>query len=404
MAELVTQGMLTITDETDAPRISCIIVPSTPAQQVFFSDGNSYRPNWAVTPLLLSPAVTVNGTAISDLTKDSRFSNFSWKLLTDTAGDYVDALTLDGFSKSGDDLKIAKNMTDDAAWHIIFRCKYTDTNQSLLTLNIEASISISKIENGGGVAFADIEATNGTEIKNGTPEALVIRGVLIKGGVVDTNFTASDIANRMAWYEMDPEATGDSNFSVEAGWKKITNNIIYFTDRDSGLPAGYCQLTVPPSAIVNLNVFLFVAKDINGNIYRRTITLTDSDDPYYIFMETPFGTAIKNSQGTLTIKAHIYQAGEELDAAGTKYTYKWYKRDVSTGNEVKWLNDDTGAEEGYERTGQTLTIKGGANIDGKLTVHCRVYTKATASIMSRSIFGHTYSLVLEYDPKTTKKK
>ena len=160
MAELVTQGMLTITDETDAPRISCIIVPSTPAQQVFFSDGDSYRPNWAVTPLLLSPAVTVNGAAISDLTKDSRFSNFSWKLLTDTAGDYVDALTLDGFSKSGDDLKIAKNMVDDAAWHIIFRCKYTDTNQSLLTLNIEASISISKIENGGGVAFADIEATN----------------------------------------------------------------------------------------------------------------------------------------------------------------------------------------------------------------------------------------------------
>ena len=203
---------------------------------------------------------------------------------------------------------------------------------------------------------------------------------------------------------MDPEATGDSNFGVEVGWKKITNNIIYFTDRDSGLPAGYCQLTVPPSAIVNLNVFLFVVKDSNGNIYRRTITLTDSDDPYYVFMETPFGTAIKNSQGTLTVKAHVYQAGEELDAAGTKYTYKWYKRDISTGNEVKWLNDDTGAEEGYERTGQTLTIKGGMNIDGKLTVHCRVYTKATASIMSRSIFGHTYSLVLEYDPKTTKKK
>lgn len=404
MADLVTQGMITITDETDAPRISCLLVPSTPAQQVFSSDGDSYRPNWEVSPLLISPAVTVNGTAISDLTKDSRFSNFSWKLLTDTASDYVNATSITGIETSGDDLKISKNMTDDAGWFIIFRCKFTDTNQSLLTLDIEASITLSKVESGGGVAFADIEATNGTEIKNGVPDALVIRGVLIKGGSVDTNFTESDIANRMAWYEMDPEATGDSNFGVEIGWKKITNNIVYFTDADSGIPAGYCQLTVPPSAIVNINVFLFVVKDTNGNIYRRTITLTDSDDPFYVFMETPFGTAIKNSQGTLTVKAHVYQAGEELDATGTKYTYKWYKRDISTGNETQWLNDDTGAEEGYERTGQTLTIKGGMNIDGKLTVHCRVYTKTTASISARAIGGHTYSLVLEYDPKTLKKR
>ena len=98
MANLVTQGMITITDVTDAPRVACVISSSAPSTQVYNTDGDTYRPNWsASTPLLLTPVITVNGQAIT-IAGNSKISNVNWQLLTDSAASYVNVSTITGMT------------------------------------------------------------------------------------------------------------------------------------------------------------------------------------------------------------------------------------------------------------------------------------------------------------------
>lgn len=61
-------------------------------------------------------------------------------------------------------------------------------------------------------------------------------------------------------------------------------------------------------------------------------------------VESTAGNTFKNSSGSTSLKARLYRKGEELDTAGTGYTYKWSKRDKNgvldanfggTGNQYK---------------------------------------------------------------------
>ena len=124
MANLITQGMITITDITDAPRIACVISSSAPSTQVYNEDGDAYRPNWSsTTPLLLTPVITVNGQAI-EISGNSKVTNINWELLTDSASGYVKANTITGMSVTTDSkCKITVNMVDDSAWTFRFSCK-----------------------------------------------------------------------------------------------------------------------------------------------------------------------------------------------------------------------------------------------------------------------------------------
>lgn len=407
MANLLTQGMITITDVTDAPRIACVISSSAPSTQVYNTDGDTYRPNWsASTPLLLTPVITVNGKAIT-IKDNSKISNLNWEILTDSASSYANITTITGMSITANkEAQITVNMVNDTAWTFRFSCKYTDTDGSGLTIDVEAIIGFNKTKDGGGVSYVDITPLDGTMIKNGVPEVLRLQGCLYKGTGIFTDYGAastSAIATKMAWFKMESDTsvgTGNSDFGVGEGWAQISNNIEYWLDSSSTLPAGVTVLTVPPAEIVNISVIMLAIND-GTNIYKRTISLTDYDDPYSVFIETVGGDKIKNGQGQIKATAYVYQGGENKDIDGTAYDYVWTKRKPSDNSLLNWYNDSTGAVQtspsATTRKGREVTITG-KNVDGKGIFVCSVYTKDTASTSNfrASSNGVGYALKFEY--------
>lgn len=121
------------------------------------------------------------------------------------------------------------------------------------------------------------------------------------------------------------------------------------------------EIVVPDEAVLSLEQFKCVATDIggsgsptNGQKVFDITTLTDFSDPIIIDILAPQGTTIKNGVGSVTLTAKVWQAGTEIDAAGTKYTYNWNKYD-KLGNVI-----------GDWKTGKIITVQA-TDIDVKST-------------------------------------
>ena len=99
-----------------------------------------------------------------------------------------------------------------------------------------------------------------------------------------------------------------------------------------------------------------------GKTYTDTLTLTDKSDNYQATIESSGGDVFKNGIGSSTLLCRLFQNGSEVDAAGTSYTYKWYRRDKD-GNA-----HDSGA---VFATGKSIAIDGD-DVDIKTTFTCEV--------------------------------
>ncbi len=64
------------------------------------------------------------------------------------------------------------------------------------------------------------------------------------------------------------------------------------------------------------------------------------DDGYSIQIESSAGTVFKNSTGSTTLTAHIYQGGNEIDTSGTELQYQWKKYDAA-GNLISTFSAST---------------------------------------------------------------
>ena len=58
-----------------------------------------------------------------------------------------------------------------------------------------------------------------------------------------------------------------------------------------------------------------------------TISFIDNSDPIQVSIESSGGDVFKNGVGSTTLNARLFQAGNEIDLQGTKYTYNWKKFD-----------------------------------------------------------------------------
>jgi hypothetical protein len=85
----------------------------------------------------------------------------------------------------------------------------------------------------------------------------------------------------------------------------------------------------------------------------------DQSDPIQVSITSTGGDVFKNSVGTTTLTAKVYQNGTEIDSAGTKYTYTWsiYDKD---GN-ASTFNGGAAS-----KTGKTLAV-GDADVSVKAT-------------------------------------
>ena len=83
--------------------------------------------------------------------------------------------------------------------------------------------------------------------------------------------------------------------------------------------------------------------------YTDTITLIDKTDNFQLEIDSSAGDVFKNTQGTTTLTARLWQNGVEIDLTGTTYTYKWYRRDKD-GNAIVETPGPTFA------TGKTVVV------------------------------------------------
>lgn len=112
-----------------------------------------------------------------------------------------------------------------------------------------------------------------------------------------------------------------------AGWAQLTST------NPRGVTGGWTtnEITITADAVLNFETFKCAIKDKDtsaGNasanmIVCDIISFSDMSDPITVDIVSQKGFIIKNSSNDVDAKAVLYRNGEEIDTAGTSYTYTW---------------------------------------------------------------------------------
>ena len=87
-------------------------------------------------------------------------------------------------------------------------------------------------------------------------------------------------------------------------------------------------------------------------------TFIDNSDPLQVIVSSTGGDVFKNGVGTTVLTAVCYQAGVEVDAAGSG-SYTWTKYDKNGAIDTAWGTNGT-------KTGKTLSVST-SDVDTKAT-------------------------------------
>ena len=155
----------------------------------------------------------------------------------------------------------------------------------------------------------------------------------------------------------------DYNAMLGAGWSCLTST------NQRGVTAGWTtnEITITPDAILNFETFKCAIKDTDtsaGNasankVVCDIISFSDMSDPIMVDIVSQKGFIIKNDANDVDAKAILYRNGEELDDAGTVYTYTW----------KLWNAAGTAVAKTY--TGKSITVAK-ADVTGKGVLMCEV--------------------------------
>lgn len=117
------------------------------------------------------------------------------------------------------------------------------------------------------------------------------------------------------------------NSMLGIGWSCLTSA------NPRGVTAGWTtnEITITADAVLNFETFKCAIKDTDtsaGNasankVVCDIISFSDMSDPISVDLVSQKGFIIKNNSNDVDVKAVLYRNGEELDAAGTGYTYTW---------------------------------------------------------------------------------
>jgi hypothetical protein len=155
----------------------------------------------------------------------------------------------------------------------------------------------------------------------------------------------------------------DYNAMLGAGWSCLTSS------NQRGVTAGWTtnEITITADAILNFETFKCAIKDTDtstGNasankVVCDIISFSDMSDPIMVDIVSQKGFVIKNNANDVDAKAVLYRSGEELDAAGTEYTYTWK------------LWNAAGSAVAKTYTGKSVTVAK-ADVTGKGVLMCEV--------------------------------
>lgn len=347
----IATGQISIIDYNDALTLTGFIGSNHPKTQMYNPDNGGYTPNWATSNLVLTPSLYKLGTT-TDIITASEVTSVKWY----ESGSSTAITTSGNYALSGTKNQIltikANVLAGLPAKDWICEVTYRDATTALDLLH-KMSISFSRVVNGGGIADAVAYAPDGNVFKNGTVTSLKAQCNLWRGSVIDTtNITYQ-------WYKQDSSVSTDQGGGL--GWRKLTETANVTTGVTTN------TLVVFAAAVSSFAVFKCIITDTDStsNTYNQTfvdtISFIDNSDPLQINITSSGGDVFKNGVGSTVLTARVFQAGAEVDSAGTKYTYRWYKYDKNGT-----LDPNFGGSGINYKSGKTLSV-GDADVDVKAT-------------------------------------
>lgn len=369
---IISSGQITITDLSDAPVLSAFITASQTTTQVFDQTANSYNPSYAISPQVLTLNLTKAGQATSIL---SQASNVSWYEYNGTTKTQITSLTttenqyLSG--TKNEKLTTKVNVpSDTSAKRYEAVGTWTDPITGL-QVDFRASIDLIAIQLGKQSLVLNVYTGKGNTFYNNQPENLTINADLYKGN------NLSNGSKQIKFFYSDSSVSSTSSTGYDAdggiGWRLCSSTTTGQTPNVEPTANTTAQgvLTVTASAVVNSQTYKVVCIDkvggTSGQKATGVATILDFSDPIVVVIESTAGNTFKNSTGSTSLKARLYRKGEELDIAGTGYTYKWSKRDK---NGV--LDANFGGTGNQYKTGKTLSVSA-SEIADKATYFCEVF-------------------------------
>jgi hypothetical protein len=240
-------------------------------------------------------------------------------------------------------LTVNQNKMTGDVWQVEYKFVAVYHDDILnLDLDYEMTITFSRVANGTSFVVARAYTPNGNQFKNSLPASLKVNAELIRGTTADTT-------------------------SLTYAWQKSTNGSTWST-----VTGSTSSLTVTPSMVDSFAMFRCTITDTDASsdtygdsFTTEGITILDVSDPYQVVIESSAGQFFKNNTGSTTLEAIVYQDGEEVDSAGTLFTYTWTMTD-SDGDAVTTAGSTT-----FPKTGKTLSVSHDM-IDIKGTFFCTI--------------------------------
>lgn len=352
-------GQFTIVDYNDALTLSSFISSNQVKTQLYNPDNNSYNPDWSTSPFLVLTASLYKIGTTSDIITSSAVQSVKYYEIISGVETEITATTNRVFSGTKNHILTIKTneMASVTAKDYICKITYRDENTGLDIIQ-KCSISFSKVQNGSGLVDAIANTPNGNIFKNNEVASLTAVCELWRGSTVDTTSVTYQ------WYMQDATVITDQGGGV--GWRKLTNT----ANKWQGVTTG--TMTVYPAAFTNIGVFKCGIKDTDSTsptyntTFWDTVTFIDNTDPLVITITSTGGNVFKNGTGSSTLRAVVYQAGYEIDSAGTTYSYKWYKYDKNGT-----LDPDFGGEGVSYKTGKSISVTT-SDVDVKSTFQCEI--------------------------------
>lgn len=366
---IISTGQITITDLYDAPSISAWVSASQTTVQTYINTTTSYTPNYASTAQVLTLNLTKAGSSTSLL--GSGVSAVRWyKTIGATKTEITSTTDTDSEYKSGisNSVLTTKVNVPTSNNAVIWSVEgiWTDPITSL-PVPFNATINLTLVQLAKAAIIGSVYAPIGDFFRNNTPASLKINADLYKDGDLSTG------SKKFKWFYADSSVTVAEDSDAGVGWRKITattgttGNVA-----NSGFDVAVTiqgVLTVYPDAVVNAQTYLVVITDnaggTSGQKVKQYITLRDMDDPIMVIVESTGGTIFKNGNGSTTLKARLWQNGNEIDSAGSIYTYKW----------TKWVNNAMVSNFGGSgisfKSGKSLSV-GSSDVDYTATFKVEV--------------------------------
>ena len=307
-------GQFTIVDYNDAQSFSAYISSNRALTQIYNPDNSTYSPNFTSSTLILTPSLFTSANGSTDVITSAAVQSIKWfdGSTEITAGTNYG---LNAFvSKSNRPLTIKGNILSGAITAKTIQCEITYLDAHLnQVIPIRASITINRVNNGGGTTIAQITTPNGNIFKNSTVPngvpALTAEASLLRASGPDIT------DNTYAWFRL-----------TAGAYVRITSaNAQGITGYDTQI------LTIPPSGVDGLESFRVDITDKDNasgtlnQVFQAYVTVVDQTDPLQVQIISTAGDVLKNGQGSTILYPRVFRSGDEIDAK--QYTYYWYAAD-----------------------------------------------------------------------------